>query len=121
MRAAIAAIALSVAAAAPIGAARAQAVVTFGLETPAFGVRIGAPYPVAPVYPAQVYVAPPLYAPPVVHLPPPVVYLPPPVAIRPPAIHPVVHYYGPPWPKHRRHPHRAPVVVVPGGYAYGRY
>jgi len=118
MKAAIAAVALSAAAAAaPIGAAQAQALVTFGIETPGFGVRIGAPYPVVPLYPAPVYVAPPVYAP-----LPPVVYLPPALKIRPPVFHPVVHYYGPPWPKHRRHPHRsAPVVVVPGGYAYGRY
>jgi hypothetical protein len=117
MKAAIAAIALSaVAVAAPIGAAQAHTTVTVGIETPAFGVRFGAPYvSVAPVYPAPVYVPAPVYAP-----APPVVYVPPRVVVRPPVIYPVVYPYGPPVVKHPRHhhPHR---VIVPGGYAYGRY
>ena len=50
-----------------------------------------------------VVVAPP----PVVYTPPPVVYAPPPVVYGPPP----VAYYPPPPPQ--------PVVVYPGGYAYG--
>ena len=115
MKAAIAAIALSaVAVAAPIGAAQAHAAVTVGIETPAFGIRFGAPFfAVAPVYPAPVYVPAPVYAP-----PPAVIYAPPRVLIRPPVFHPVVYPYGPPVVKHHKHARR---VIVPGGYGYGRY
>ena len=118
MKAAIAAIALSAAAAAaPIGAAQAHTAITVGIETPAFGVRIGTPYvQVAPVYPAPVYVPVPVYA------PPPVVYAPPPVVFRPPVVYPVIYPLAPPLAKHRGHPHRqGPRVVVPAGYAYRGY
>ncbi len=119
MKAAIAAIALSaVALAAPIGAAQAHTAIAVGIETPAFGIRFGAPYAlVAPVYPAPVYVPAPVYAP-----PPPVFYAPLPVVVRPPVVYPVVYPYGPPVVKHRKHLYRdANRVIVPGGYAYGRY
>jgi hypothetical protein len=115
MKAVAAAIALSaIAAAAPIGAAQAHTAVTVGIETPAFGIRFGAPFfAVAPVYPAPVYVPAPVYAP-----PPAVIYAPPRVLIRPPVFHPVVYPYGPPVVKHHKHARR---VIVPGGYGYGRY
>ena len=119
MRAAIAAIALSAAAVAtPFGAAKAHTAVVVGIETPAFGIRIGTPYVgVAPVYPAPVYVPAPVYAP-----VPPVVYVPPRVVVRPPVVYPVVYPYGPPVTKHHRRAHRdARRVYVPGGYAYGRH
>lgn len=117
MKAAIAAIALSaVAVAAPFGAAKAHTAVTVGIQTPAFGIRIGSPYAgVAPLYPAPVYVPAPVYAP-----VPPVVYVPPRVVVGPPVIRPVVFPYVRPVVKHHRRvdwdAHR---VFVPGGYAYG--
>jgi hypothetical protein len=119
MKAAIAAVALSaVAVAASIGAAQAHAAVTVGIETPAFGIRFGAPYvTLAPVYPAPVYVPAPVYAP-----APPGVYVPPRVVVRPPVVYPVVYPYGPPVVKHHKRAHRdAYRVIVPSGYAYGRY
>jgi hypothetical protein len=115
MKAAIAAIALTAVAAAPIGAAHAHTAVTVGIDTPAFGIRIGAPYAAVaplPLYPAPVYVAAPVYAP-----PPPVVYAPPRVVFRPPVVYPIVYPYGQ-WKHGYRPAHRA---IVPGGYAYGRY
>lgn len=123
MKAAIAAIALSAAAAAaaaaaPFGAAQAHTAITVGIESPAFGVRIGMPYVrVAPVYPAPVYVPAPVYAP-----PPPVVYAPPPVVLRPPVLYPVIYPLAAPVAKHRGHSHRqGPRVVLPAGYAYRPY
>ena len=118
MKATIAAIALSAtAAAAPIGAAQAYTAISVGIETPAFGVRIGAPYaPVVPVYPAPVVVPAPVYA------PVPTVVYPPPVVIRPPVVYPVVYPYGVPVVRHYRHVHHdGPRAVVPVGYTYGRY
>ena len=119
MKAAIAATALSaIAFVAPLGAAQAQTAVTVGIETPAFGIRIGTPYvPVAPVYPAPVYIPAPVFVP-----PPPVIYAPPRVVIGPPVVYPVAYPYGPLVVKHERHVHRkGHAVRVPGGYAYGRY
>ncbi len=121
MKAAIAAIALSVVAVAvPSGAAEAHTAVTVGIDTPAFGIRIGTPYvSVAPVYPAPVYIPPPVFVP-----PPPVFYAPPRVVVRPPVLYPVVYPYGPPPVlRHHRHVHRKghPPVFVTGGYAYGRH
>jgi len=120
MKTAIAAIALTaVAIAAPIGAAQAQTVISVGIDTPGFGIRIGAPYPVVaplPLYrPVPVYVAAPVYA-------PPVVYLPPRLVLRPPVVYPIAYPYGPPAAKHRKHGQRdARRVIVPGGYGYGRF
>jgi hypothetical protein len=115
MKAAIAAIALSaVAATAPIGAAQAHTAITVGIQTPAFGIRFGAPYfAVAPVVPVPVYVPAPVFAPPVVYA------VPPRVVVRPPVPHLVVHPYGPPAFKHRKHRHRdGRGVIVTGGHAY---
>jgi hypothetical protein len=115
MKAAIAAIALSaVAAAAPIGAAQAHSAITVGIHTPAFGIRFGAPYvAVAPVVPLPVYVPAPVFAPPVVYA------VPPRVVVRPPVVYRVVHPYGPPAFKHRKHRHHdGRGVIVTGGHAY---
>ena len=119
MKAAIAAIALSaVAVSAPFGPAQAHTAVAVGIETPAFGIRIGTPYvSVAPVYPAPIYVPAPVYAP-----VPPVVYAPPRVVVGPPVVYPVVYPYGPPVMKHHKRAYRdGRGVIVPGAYAYGRY
>jgi len=120
MKTVIGAIALTaVAIAAPIGATQAHTFVTVGIDTPGFGIRIGAPYPLVaplPVYrPAPVYVAAPVYA-------PPIVYLPPRMVVGPPVVYPIVYPYGPPAAKHRKHGKQdARRVIVPGGYVYGRY
>ncbi|MBK9245011.1 MAG: hypothetical protein IPM30_09230 [Burkholderiales bacterium] len=115
MKATIAAIALSAAAvAAPLGAAQAHTAITVGIDTPTFGLRIGAPFvpvfaPVAPVYvPAPVFVSPP------------VVYVPPRVVVRPVFVHPVVHRHVPRPGKHHRGRQRdGHRDFVPVGYRYG--
>jgi hypothetical protein len=83
---AITAVALGLAAAAPIGAALAQPV-SVRIDGPEFGIRIGAPVPHVYV-PAPVVVAPvPVYA------PPPVIYVPPPRVIAPrPVFYPAPYY-----------------------------
>lgn len=118
MKAAIAATVLSaIAIAAPTGAARAQTFVSVGIEAPGFGIRIGAPLvPVAAAVPAAVYVPAPVFA------PPPPVYVPPPVVVRPRVVYPVVYPYGPAVVKRHKHRHRhVHRVIVPAGYAHGRY
>lgn len=119
MKAAIAAIALTaVAIAAPIGAAQAHTAITVGIDTPAFGIRIGAPYPV--VAPLPLYGAVPVYFPAPVYAAP-VVYVPPRVLVVPPVVHRIVYPYGPPAARHRKHGQRdARHVIVPGGHGYGR-
>lgn len=117
MKAAVAAIALSVAAtAAPLDAAHAHTAVAVDIATPTFAIRLGAPPAPMPVaYPPPVYVAPPLYA-------PPVYYAPPRLVVAPPAVYPVVLPYRPPLVGYRRHGHRElRGFIVPRGYAYGRH
>jgi len=116
MKAAIAAIALTVVATtAPIGAAHAHGGVAVRVDTPEFGIRIGAPFAIpGPVWgygpPVPVYVPPPVY------VPAPVFYGPPHVVIGAPAVHPVIVPYGyAPRFKHRKHgyayPHQGIVAV----------
>lgn len=92
MKATLAAISLTLlAAAAPLSAARAGDV-TIRVDTPDFGFRIGTPVRI--YAPAPVYVPPPVYVPAPVYAPPaPVVYVPPRVVVRPPVVHRVYEPY----------------------------
>lgn len=120
MKAAFAAIALTaVAIATPIGAAQAQTFVSVGIDTPGFGIRIGAPYAV--VAPMPLFGAVPVYVPAPVYAAP-VVYVPPRVVVAPPVMHRVVYPYGPQAAKHRKHgPRDARHFILPGsGHGYGR-
>ena len=122
MKAALAALALTaVALAAPISEAQAHGGVAIRVDTPGFGVRIGAPGPIVapwPPYAPPVYVPAPVYAPPA-----PVVYMPPRVVVQPPVIYPVVVPYAyAPASKHWNHGYRhGPRGIVAVGYPYGRY
>ncbi|HXF45686.1 MAG TPA: hypothetical protein VNK91_06170 [Burkholderiaceae bacterium] len=92
----LAAIAVAVGLAAPVGAALAQPV-SVRIDTPEIGIRIGHPLPHLHV-PAPVVIAPP-----------PVVYAPPRVVVAPPVVYPVPPYYRAyykgHWHKHRWHKH----------------
>ncbi|HYM48290.1 MAG TPA: hypothetical protein VES91_07400 [Burkholderiaceae bacterium] len=103
--------ALVLAAMAPWSASRANGI-SVRVNTPEFGIRIGAPYhrPPPVYYPAPVYHPVPIYHPAPVYGPPPVIYAPPPRYIAPP---PVVygypyHYAGGRGYGHQRHHWRHP-------------
>lgn len=108
MKVALAAVAVTaLAVAAPLSAAHASTGVTFRVDTPEFGIRIGTPVrihaPVPGYAPAPVYL-PPVYTP--AYVPPRIIYAPPRVVVPAPVIYPFVH----------RHPHR---YVAP--YQYKKF
>src|SRR5215475_10602995 len=104
-RYAVAAVAVAVAALAPLGAAHANGGVSFSISTPDFGIRVGAPF-YGPVFaPPPVFVPAPVYAPAPVLVPAPVfvpaprVIFPQPVVVVPRVVYPRPYwsrYYAPP-------------------------
>lgn len=118
MKAAVATLALSaVAVIAPLGAAQAHTSIAVGIETPTFGVRIGAP--MVPIYApvAPVYIPAPVYVPPM-----PVYYAPPRVVVRPVVVSPVVHpHFQRPGKHHKnRYRDRGRDFVPVGHFRHGR-